>query len=111
VPNVPQPHKSFWTHPMELQGEVGHVESRFGSFEDSVSVGARYVPGLCQTYHRLRNHFGCTRWYYKVTRLKWKLDSVQLEIVLNLTQDSCMVCNKRTTGSKIILDARDGTPR
>jgi hypothetical protein len=19
--------------------------------------------GLCQTYHRLRNHFGCTRWY------------------------------------------------
>jgi hypothetical protein len=37
VPNVPQPQKLFWTHPMELQGEVGHVESRFGSFEDSVS--------------------------------------------------------------------------
>jgi hypothetical protein len=46
-----------------------------------------------------------------VTRLKWKLDSVQLEIVLNLKQDSCTVCDKRTTGSKIVLDAPDGTPR
>jgi hypothetical protein len=25
VPNVPQPQKSFWTHPMELQGDVGHA--------------------------------------------------------------------------------------
>jgi hypothetical protein len=41
VPNVPQPKKSVWTHPMELQGHVGHVESRFGPFEDSVGVGAR----------------------------------------------------------------------
>jgi hypothetical protein len=40
VPNVPQPQKSFWTHPMELQGDVGHVESRFGLFGDSSSVGA-----------------------------------------------------------------------
>jgi hypothetical protein len=24
-------------HPMELLGDVGHVESRFGLFEDSVS--------------------------------------------------------------------------
>ena len=29
------------THPMELQGDVGHLESRFFSFGDSVSVGAR----------------------------------------------------------------------
>ena len=28
------------THPMELLGDVGYVESRFGPFEDSVSVGA-----------------------------------------------------------------------
>jgi hypothetical protein len=28
-------------HPMELLGDVGHVESRFGAFKDSVSVGAR----------------------------------------------------------------------
>jgi hypothetical protein len=41
VPNEPQPQKSFWTHPMELQGDVGHVESRFVQFGDSVGVGAR----------------------------------------------------------------------
>jgi hypothetical protein len=28
-------------HPMELLGDVGHVESRFGPFIDSVSLGAR----------------------------------------------------------------------
>jgi hypothetical protein len=46
VRNVPQAQKSFWTHTMELLGEVGHVESRFGLFGDSVSVGARLVHGL-----------------------------------------------------------------
>jgi hypothetical protein len=43
-------------------------------------------------------------------RLKWKLDSVRLEIVLNLMQDSCMVCAERTIGSEIVLDAPDATP-
>ena len=43
--------------------------------------------------------------------LKWKLDSVYLEIVLILTQDRCMVCAERTIGLEVILDARDGTPR
>jgi hypothetical protein len=38
-------------HPMELLGDVGHVESRFGPFGDSVSVGARLVHGMCLTYH------------------------------------------------------------
>jgi hypothetical protein len=33
------------------------------------------------------------------------LDSVCLEIVLILMQDSCTVCAERTTGSAIILDA------
>ena len=33
--------ESFWTHPMEHLGDMGHVESRFGPFGDSVSVGAR----------------------------------------------------------------------
>jgi hypothetical protein len=32
---------------MELLGDVGHVESRFFLFGDSVSVGARKVHGLC----------------------------------------------------------------
>jgi hypothetical protein len=50
--------------PMELLGDVGHVESRFGLFGDGVSVGARKVQGLCQTYHRLRNRFRHTRWYF-----------------------------------------------
>jgi hypothetical protein len=45
---------------MELLGDVGHEKSHFGPFEHIVSVGARYVHGLRQTYHRLINHFGCT---------------------------------------------------
>ena len=40
-----------------------------------------------------------------MTRLKWKLISVRLEIVLILTQDRCTVCVERIIGSKIILDA------
>jgi hypothetical protein len=39
VPNVPQPQKSFWMHPMGHQGHVGHVESHFGPFGDSAGVG------------------------------------------------------------------------
>ena len=39
------------------------------------------------------------------------LISVNLEIVLILTQDRCPVCAERTIGSKIVLDAPDGSPR
>ena len=95
---------------MVLLGDVGHVESCFSLFGDSVSVGARWVHGLRQTYDRLRNRFGRTHWYSKVTRLKWKLDSVYLEIVLILMQDRCMVCAEHTKGSEIVLDAPHGTP-
>ena len=38
------------------------------------------------------------------------LISVNLEIVLILMQDRCMVCAERTIGSEIVLDAPDGTP-
>jgi hypothetical protein len=48
---------------MELLGDVGHVKSHLFLFGDYVSVGARLVPGLHQTYNRIRNHFGHTRWY------------------------------------------------
>jgi hypothetical protein len=41
APNIPKAQKSFWTQPIELLGDVGHVEPRFGPFEDGVSVGAR----------------------------------------------------------------------
>ena len=96
---------------MELLGDVGHLESRFFPFGDSVSVGARLVHMLCQTYQRLRNRFGRTRWYHEVTRLKWKLVSVLSDIVPILTQDRCTVCVERTIGSEIVLDAPDGTIR
>ena len=95
---------------MELLGDQGHVESHFRPFGDSVSVGAGTAHGLRQMYHRLRNHFGRTRWYSLVTRLEWMLVSVHLEIVLILTQDRSMVCAEHAIGLEIILDAPDGTP-
>ena len=38
-----------------------------------------------------------------MTRLKWKLISVRLEIVQILMQDRSMVCAERTTGLEIIF--------
>jgi hypothetical protein len=55
---------------MEPIGDVGHVESLFFPFGDSVGVGARLVPTLRQMCHWLINHFGRTRWYSLVTKLK-----------------------------------------
>jgi hypothetical protein len=46
---------------MELLDDVRHVETRFGLFGDNISVSARKVHDLHQTYHRLRNHFQRTR--------------------------------------------------
>jgi hypothetical protein len=69
------------------------------------------VHGLRQTYHRLRNQFGHTQWYSYVIRLNWKLVLVYLEILLILMQDRCKVCGESTIGSKLILDAPDGTTR
>jgi hypothetical protein len=69
------------------------------------------VRGLRETYLKLRNHFGRTRWYSLVTRPIWKLVLVHLEIVQIMVHDRCMVCDERTIGSEIVLDAPDGTPR
>jgi hypothetical protein len=96
--------------PNGLISDTGRVESRFSLFGDSVSVSARQVHGLHRTYHRHRNRFGRTRWDSLVTRLKWKLGLVRLEIVLLLMHDWCTVCIKRTVGLKIVLQAPDGTP-
>jgi hypothetical protein len=41
----------------------------------------------------------------------WNLILVHLETVLVSVQYRCTVCAKCTIGSKIILDAPDGTPR
>jgi hypothetical protein len=45
-----------------------------------------------------------------MTWIKWKLILVHLETVLVTMQDRCIVCAERAIGSKIVLDAPDGTP-
>ena len=97
-------------HPMELLGDVCHMESRFGPFGDNISFGASYVHCLRLMHHRLRNHFGRTCWIFG-KRLKWKLGFICLQIVLILMQDRCMICMEHTICSEINLDAPDGTPR
>ena len=80
-----------------------HLEIVLVLVQDSCTIYAERTIGS-------ENHFGCTRWYSLVTRLKWKL-------VLSPFGDSAnhdsrqVVCAKRTIGSEIILDANDGTPR
>jgi hypothetical protein len=41
VPNLPLAQKLFWTHPMELLGDVGHVESCFHPFGDDARISVR----------------------------------------------------------------------
>jgi hypothetical protein len=67
------------------------------------------VHALHRTYHRPRNHFGCTRCNYYVTWVIWNLVSVRLETVLVSVQDRRTVCAKCTTGSEIVLDASNDT--
>jgi hypothetical protein len=62
-------------------------------------------------YHSLINPFGRTEWYSYVTRLKWKLVSVHLDILLILIQDRGMDFAERTVGSENILDRPVRTPR
>jgi hypothetical protein len=96
---------------MVLQGDEDHVKARFGLFGDSASLDARLVHSLCQTYHRIGNHFRCTRWNSSVTWVMWNLISVHLEIVLVSVQDRCMVWVKHSIGSEIIFNAPSGTSR
>jgi hypothetical protein len=48
-------------------GDEAHVDARFGLFGDSANLDARQVHGLRRMYHKLRNHFGRTRWISYVT--------------------------------------------
>ena len=89
-------------HPMVLLGDEAQVEVRFGPSGDSANLDARYVHGLCQMYHRLRNRFRRTRWNSKMTWAIWNPISIHLETVLVSVQDRCMVCAKSTRGPKII---------
>jgi hypothetical protein len=43
--------------------------------------------------------------------VKWKLDSVCLEILLISTQYRCTVYTEHEIGLEIVLGALDGTPR
>jgi hypothetical protein len=40
APDVPRAWKSFWSHPMELLGDVGQMEARFSLFGDNVNQDA-----------------------------------------------------------------------
>jgi hypothetical protein len=62
APNIPQAQKSFWTQPMVHLGDEAQVEARFNLFRDSANLDARWMQDLHQTYRKLINHFGRTRW-------------------------------------------------
>jgi hypothetical protein len=96
---------------MVLLSYEAQLEAHFNLFGDSANFDAIKVHSLQQKYHRLKNHFGCTRWNYSVTWVLWNFVSVRLEMVLVLVQDRCTVCASSIIGSKIILDTPDGTPR
>ena len=80
---------------MELLGDMGHVESHFFLFGDSVSVGARLTHPM-----ELQGDVG---------HLESRFFPFGTESVL--VQGRCMLCAKHTRGSEIILDALDGTTR
>jgi len=86
-------------HLMELLDDVCHLKSCFGPFGDIVSFGAMHSLHLM--HHRIRNHFGRTRWYSWVKGLKWMLSLVCSEIVLILMQNRCTVCMEHTIWSEI----------
>jgi hypothetical protein len=48
---------------MVLLDDEAQVEAHFCPFGDSANLDARCVHYVRQTYHRLKNHFGRTRWY------------------------------------------------
>jgi hypothetical protein len=67
------------------------------------------VHHLHRTYHRLKNSVGRTQWNSYVMWVLWNLVSVRLKIVSVSVQDRCKVCMKHTIGSKIVVDAPNGT--
>jgi hypothetical protein len=48
---------------MVLLGDEAQEDAHFILFGDSANLDTRLEHGLCQSYHRLKNHFGRTRWY------------------------------------------------
>ena len=97
-------------HPIELLGDVGHVESRSVCLEivlvfvqDRCAVCPKHTIGSVSFWMHLMELLGDVG--------HMESCSVHLEMVLVLVHDRCTVCTKRTIGSYIVLDAPVGTPR
>jgi hypothetical protein len=86
------------------------VKTHFSLFGDSANLDASQLHGLRRPYHWLRNYFGRTRWNYQVMWVMYNFISFCIEILTILMLDRCTVCAEHNIGSKIILDAPDGTP-
>jgi hypothetical protein len=84
---------------MGLIGDEAQLEARFGPFGDSTTLDARLVHGLRQTYRRLGNSIGGTRWNSKLMWVLWNLVSIYFETVLASVQDRCTICVKHTIGA------------
>ena len=95
---------------MVLLHVEAQVDARFGLFGDSTSVGARYVHGLRQMLHWLRIILDAADYTPRCEAHVEYPISVNLEIVLILTQDRCTVCAKRTIGLENCFGHTDGTP-
>ena len=52
-------------------GDEAQLVAHFGPFGDTVILMQDRLHDLHRTNHRHINHFGCSRWYSKVTNLKW----------------------------------------
>ena len=98
-------------HSMALVSDEAQVQARFGPIGDSANLDRSLVHSLHRTYQRLRNRFGRTRWNSQGTCVMWNVILVRSEIVLVSVQDRCTTCAKCTIGSKIVLDALDGSAR
>jgi hypothetical protein len=103
--------KSFWIHPIVLLGDEAQVKACLGSFGHSANLDTRLVHSLRRMYDRLINRLDTPDANSQMMWVMSNLVSVHLEMVLVLEQDRCTICAKRTTGSGIILDKTDGTPR
>jgi hypothetical protein len=58
---------------MELLGDVGHVEARFGPFGDSANLDTRNVHCLRRMYQRLENRFRHTQCNSYVSGFMWNI--------------------------------------
>jgi hypothetical protein len=87
---------------MELLGDMGHVESCFGLFGDSVSVGAGWVHNFLPNVRQAQKSF----WTHP---MELQGDVGHVESHFGPFGESVGV--GATIGLEIILEAPGGTPR